>query len=104
MVEPPRLRVQFDAREEMIPKVFEKYCKKKYILEIIPPEKEEDPKPGPIPRPTFRVLTHSKELVAHFNPWGGSKCYSDDFINIFDKMEADIEAAAKEALADFEGI
>ncbi|NHJ49663.1 MAG: hypothetical protein FK733_17870 [Asgard group archaeon] len=101
MVEPPRLRVQFDAREKIIPIIFDKYCKGKFTLEIIPPEKEDDPKPGPIPRPTFRVLDKSCDLLAHFNPWGGAKCHDKDFIDTFELMKKDIEKAAQDALDEF---
>ena len=97
MVEPPRLQAQFDARENIIPKIIKKYCKENYHLEVIPPEKEEDPKPGPIRRPTFRVLNDSRELVAHFNPWGGSKCHKEKFKHIFEKMVVGIEKAAADA-------
>ena len=103
MVEPPRLQAQFDAREKIIPILFEKHCKDKYQLEIVEPEKEKDPIPGPIKRPTFRILDDSGELVAFFNPWGGAECYKDEFQHFFKKMVKKIENAAKDALADFEG-
>ena len=101
MVEPPRLQVQFDAREKMIPILFEKHCSDKYTLKIIPPEKEENPKPGPIKRPTFQILDQSGELVAYFNPWGRAECYSDEFKEIYKRLIKKIEKAAKDALADF---
>ena len=103
MVEPPRLQVQFDARQKMIPIIFEKYCKEKYLLEIIPPKKEKDPKPGPIQRPTFRVLNELGELYAFFNPWGNAECYKEEFKPLFDKIIIEIEKATKEALRNFEG-
>lgn len=104
MVEPPRLRVQFDAREKIIPILFEKHCKDKYQLEIIPPKEDEDPKPGPIQRPTFQVVDEYGELIAFFNPWGKAECYKEEFKHFFDKMIEKIEAAAKDALEEFEGI
>jgi hypothetical protein len=104
MVEPPRLRVQFDAREKIIPILFDKHCKSKYQLEIIPPKKERDSKPGPIQRPTFRVLDESGELVAFFNPWGKAECYKEEFKHFFEKMVKEIETTAKDALEEFEGI
>ncbi|HUT82829.1 MAG TPA: hypothetical protein VMZ29_16655 [Candidatus Bathyarchaeia archaeon] len=104
MVEPPRLRVQFDAREKIIPLIIEQHCKGNYKLNIVKPEKEIDPKPGPIRRPTFQVLDTTGELVAFFNPWGGAECYKTEFKHFFEKMVAEIEKAAKDALAEFEGI
>ncbi|MBD3189060.1 MAG: hypothetical protein GF308_00365 [Candidatus Heimdallarchaeota archaeon] len=103
MVEPPRLRVQFDARENQIPIVFEKHCSEDYKLEVIPPKKEKDPKPGPIRRPTFRILNASGELVAFFNPHGAAECYKEEFKPFFDRMKQEIEKAAKEALEEFLG-
>ena len=103
MVEPPRLRVQYDAREKMIPILFEKHCKDNFKLKIIPPVKEKDPKPGPIKRPTFQVIDARGELVAFFNPWGGAECYKDEFKHFFDRMVKKIEKAAKDALDDFKG-
>ncbi|HUU79285.1 MAG TPA: hypothetical protein VMX55_13145 [candidate division Zixibacteria bacterium] len=103
MVEPPRLQAQFDARQKIIPILFEKYCKENYKLEIIPPKKEKDPKPGPIARPTFRVLDSSGELVAFFNPWGNAECYKDKFKELYEKLVREIEKTAKDALRDFEG-
>ena len=103
MVEPPRIQVQFDARQEIIPILFEKNCKDNYKLEIIPPKKEKDPKPGPIPRPTFRVLDDSGELIAYFNPRGNAECYKDEFKHFFDRMVKEIEKAADDALREFEG-
>lgn len=102
MVEPPRLQIQFDAREEVIPKVFEKYCKDNYKLDIIQPKKEKNPKPGPIARPTFRVLGDKEELIAFFNPWGHAECYQDEFKKHFKKMVKEIEKAAKDALREFQ--
>ncbi|MHA1221077.1 MAG: hypothetical protein ACTSQB_05020 [Candidatus Heimdallarchaeota archaeon] len=104
MVEPPRIGVQFDARQKIIPILFEKHCQDKYKLEILLPEKEKDPKPGPSRRPTFRVLDESGELVAFFNPFGNAECFKDEFKHFFDRMVKEIEYAAKEALSDFEGI
>ena len=104
MVEPPRLQVQFDAREKIIPEIVKKHCNESYLLQIINPEEEKDPKPGPISRPTFRVLDDSGELVAHFNPWGGSECHKEEFKHFYEKMVADIEKAAADALAEFKGI
>ena len=104
MVEPPRLQVQFDARQKTIPIVFDKYCKDKFQLEIVPPKKEKDPKPGPIKRPTFRILDEKGKLVAYFNPWGNAECYNDNFKDFFDRMVKDIEKAAKDALVEFKGI
>jgi len=103
MVEPPRLRVQFDAREKIIPILFEKHCKQEYTLKIIPPIEEKDPKPGPIKRPTFQVLDQSGELVAFFNPHGGGECSKEEFKPYFERLKKEIEKAAKDALADFEG-
>ena len=103
MVEPPRLQVQFDAREKIIPLLFEKHCKHDYTLKIIPPENEKDPKPGPIKRPTFQILDESGDLVAFFNPWGGGECYKEEFKHFFERMKKEIEKAAKDALAEFEG-
>jgi hypothetical protein len=103
MAEPPRLRVQFDARQKVIPLLFDKHCKQGYILKVIPPEIEKDPKPGPIARPTFQVLDQVGELVAFFNPWGGGECKKEEFKSYFDRLKTEIEKAAKEALADFEG-
>ena len=104
MVEPPRLQVQFDAREKIIPILIEKYCKDKYELVIIPPTIEKDPKPGPIKRPTFHLRDDSGEVVAYFNPWGNAVCYKEEFKHIYDKMVKEINQAAKDALEEFEGI
>lgn len=103
MVEPPRLQVQFDAREKIIPIVFQKNCSENYELEVIPPKKETDPKPGPIKRPTFRILDSSGELVAFFNPHGAAECYNEEFRPCFDRMAHEIEKAAKDALEEFKG-
>lgn len=104
MVEPPRLRVQFDAREKIIPILFEKYCKETYKFVTIPPTVEKDPRPGPIKRPTFHIRDESGELLAFFNPWGATSCYKEDFKPIYDKMVEEISQAAKDALEEFEGI
>ncbi|NHJ85832.1 MAG: hypothetical protein FK734_10245 [Asgard group archaeon] len=104
MVEPPRLQVQFDARQKMIPILFERHCKANYKLNIIPPKKEKDPMPGPIPRPTFQVLDDTGELIAFFNPWGAAECYKEEFKPFFEKMVKEIEHAAKEALMGFQGL
>ena len=103
MVEPPKLQVQFDARQNIIPVLFEKHCKDNYKLKIIPPKKEKDPKPGPIARPTFQILDDSGEIIAFFNPWGKAECFKDEFKHFFEKMVNEIENAAKDALAEFEG-
>ncbi len=104
MVEPPRLQVQFDAREKIIPILFEKHCKDKYKLKIIPPTKEKDPKPGPILRPTFQIVDESGELIAFFNPWGKAECYKEEFKHFFEKMVREIEAAVKDALEEYDDI
>jgi len=80
----------------------EKYCKEKHTLEVIPPKKEKNPKPGPIPRPTFRILDSAGELVAFFNPHGRAECYKDDFKPLFEKMLAEIKTAVKEAALEFQ--
>lgn len=103
MVEPPRLQVQFDARQKIIPILFEKHCSHNYELEIIPPKKEKNPKPGPIARPTFRVLDSTGELIAFFNPHGAAECFKDEFKYYFEKMVQEIEKAAKDALEEFKG-
>lgn len=103
MVKHPRYQAMDDARERAIPLLYLKYCKYDYKLEIIPPVKEKDPKPGPIPRPTFRMLNLKDNLVAHFHPYGTGKCYKDDFKPTFDKIMQEIDKAAKEALALYEG-
>ena len=103
MVEPPRLQVQFDARQKVIPILIEKHCKQSYTLKVIPPEKEKNPKPGPMKRPTFQVLDASGELVAFFNPWGGGECMKEEFKPYFNRLKKEIEKAAKDALADFKG-
>lgn len=97
MVEPPRLQVQFDARQKIIPIIIEQHCKKDFTLKEIPPEIEKDPKPGPTPRPTFQILDKSGELVAFFNPWGGGECFKEEFKHYFERMKAE------DALAEFEG-
>jgi len=97
MVEPPRLQVQFDAREKIIPILFEKYCKETYKFVTIPPTVEKNPRPGPI-------RDESGELLAFFNPWGATSCYKEDFKPIYDKMVEEINQAAKDALEEFEGI
>lgn len=104
MVEPPRLQVQFDAREKIIPILFEKHCKDKYKLLIIPPAIEKNPRPGPSKRATFHILDDSEELVAYFNPWGNAVCYKDEFKHFFDRLVKEINQAAKDALEEFEGI
>lgn len=104
MVEPPRLQVQFDARQKIIPELIKKHCENKYKMKIVEPKEEKDPKPGPIKRPTFQVLDDNGELIAFFNPWGGAECYKDEFKHFFDKIVKKIEKAAKDALDDFTGI
>ncbi|MFW9924854.1 MAG: hypothetical protein ACFFDW_16370 [Candidatus Thorarchaeota archaeon] len=103
MVKHPRYQAMDDARQKEIPLAFEEFCSKNFSLEIIPPIKEEPPRPGPIPRPAFRVLDQDKTIVAYFHPWGNSKCYREDFQLIFDKMNKAIEEAAAEALRIYEG-
>ena len=104
MVEPPRLQVQFDAREKIIPILIEKYCRDEYKLVIIPPTIEKDPKPGPIKRPTFHLRDDSGELVAFFNPWGAAACYKEEFKHFFDRIVKEINQVAKDALEEFDGI
>ncbi|MCF2144604.1 MAG: hypothetical protein K9W42_12965 [Candidatus Heimdallarchaeota archaeon] len=102
MVEPPYLQVEFDTRQKFIPKLVEKYCKEKYRLEIIPPKIGADPKPGPIPRPTFRILdVTTGELVAFFNPHGRAECYHDDFEPLFEQILTDLKKAVEEAALEF---
>ena len=104
MVEPPRLQVQFDAREKIIPILYEKYCKDKYKFLTIPPTIEKNPKPGPIKRPSFHLRDDSGEVVASFNPWGIASCYKEDFKSISDTIVEEMNQAAKDALDEFEGI
>ena len=104
MVEPPRLQVQFDAREKIIPILFEKYCKDKYQFVTVPPTREKNPRPGPIKRPTFHIRDDSEEIVAFFNPWGTAACYKEDFRQIYDIIVKEMNQAAKDALQEFEGI
>lgn len=104
MVEPPKLQVQFDAREKIIPILFDKYCNDTYKFVTVPATVEKDPKPGPIKRPTFHIRDESGELIAHFNPWGAAACYNEEFKPIFDKMVEEINQAVKDALDEFEGI
>ncbi len=104
MVEPPHLQAEFDARQKLIPQVFEKHCKQNYTLKIIPPKKEKDPLPGPIARPTFQILDDSGELIAFFNPWGKAECYKDEFKHFFDRIVKEIETGVEEAKRDFKGL
>jgi len=46
----------------------------------------------------------SGELIAFFNRWGKAECYKEEFKHFFEKIVENIEAAAKDALEDFEGI
>ncbi|MEA2071012.1 MAG: hypothetical protein U9O98_06945 [Asgard group archaeon] len=102
MVEPPRLQVQLDARQNAIPASFEEICSKdNFELKIILPKKEKDPKPGPSKRPTYRILDNSGGLIAYFNPWGNAEYYNENFKPFFDKMVKKIEQAAAKALEKF---
>ena len=102
MVKHPRYQAQDVGRMEEIPRAFKRYCPESYELERIGPFREEDPRPGPIPRPTFRVLNEKGDLVAHFHPYGNSECHNDSFKDIFEKMARDIEQAGFSAMESFE--
>lgn len=101
MVKHPRYQDMDDARQKEIPKAFEKYCSKNFILKEIPPIIEQEPRPGPIPRPAFQVLDKDEAVIAYFHPWGNAKCYRDDFKIIFDQMVDYIEKAAEIALQEY---
>ena len=89
-----------NARQDAIPKVFEEHCSSGYKLQRVEPKKEE-PRPGPIPRPSFHVFKGDLH-IATFYPHGFAECYQDDFEGIFDKMKEDLERIAQKALTQFE--
>ena len=102
MVKHPRYQAMDDGRQSEIPRAFERHCGNMYQLKRIEPVREKDPKPGPIPRPTFQVLDSDGKLVAHFHPWGNSECHDESFRQIFELMNKDIEQAATRALQEYE--
>ncbi|MBD3406364.1 MAG: hypothetical protein GF411_09660 [Candidatus Lokiarchaeota archaeon] len=101
MVKHPKYQAMDDARQSEIPRAFEKYCPEEYELDIIQPKR--DPRPGPIPRPTFRVLDSDGHLLAHFHPNGYSECHNDSFKDIYEKMKVMIEKAAKRGYEEYQG-
>ncbi len=103
MVKHPRYQAMDNARQSEIPRAFAKYCGKEFEIKRIEPVREKDPKPGPIPRPTFQILNASGTLVAHFHPNGYSECHDESFRNIYEKMKDAIEKAAQRALEEYEG-
>ena len=101
MVKHPRYQAMDNARQDAIPNVFEKYCNSEYKLQRVEPKIEEEPKVGPIPRPSFHVFK-DEIRIAVFYPSGFTECFQDDFRETFEKMIEDIERIAQEALTQFE--
>ena len=101
MVKHPKYQAQDVGRMQEIPRAFERYYPESFTLEKVEPEKGLPP-PGPIPRPTFRVLDEDGELVAYYHPYGNAECYRKDLQEIHGRMLRAIERAGIEAMKEFE--
>ncbi|TXT57465.1 MAG: hypothetical protein BAJATHORv1_10167 [Candidatus Thorarchaeota archaeon] len=102
MVKHPKYQAMDEARQIAIPKAFEKFCPDDFVLDVIEPKS--DSRPGPIPRPTFRVFSPQEVLLAHFHPNGYSECHDVSFQEIYEKMKVMIEEAAKRGYEEFQGL
>ncbi|MFX1474723.1 MAG: hypothetical protein ACFFCO_04490 [Promethearchaeota archaeon] len=101
MVKHPKYQAMDDARQEAIPRAFERFCGKEYRLEEEEPYRPSVPLAGPIPRPRFHIF-HGKERVATFHPNGYAEHFDKDFLPIFERMRGMIEVAAQQAYEEFE--
>lgn len=102
MVKHPKYQAQDRGRQEEIPRAFERHCGSEYEIEVVKPHLPKVPIPGPIPRPTFKIMDKSGKLVAHFHPYGHSECLDDDFRLLYNKMVEDVERAGLVAMERFE--
>lgn len=101
MVKHPKYQAMDNARQDMIPRAFERFCGGKYRLEVEEPFRPSEPVAGPIPRPTFHIHK-GKKKVAVFHPNGYSACYDKGFSALFEKMREVIEEAARRSYEEFE--
>ena len=101
MVKHPKYQAMDNARQHAIPRAFEEYASEEYTLKRIEPYITDEPRPGPIPRPTFEVYNKDGEVVGLFFPNGHYDCKHDEFQQIFDRMVKAIEKAAKRGLKEF---
>ena len=101
MVKHPKYQAMDNARQHAIPRAFEEYASEEYTLKRIEPYIPEEPRPGPIPRPTFEVYNKDGEMVAQFYPNGYSDCKHEAFRQIFDRMVNTIEKAGQRGLKEF---
>jgi hypothetical protein len=90
-----------NAREYAIPRAFEEYCSSDFQLKRIEPFIPDEPRPGPIPRPTFEVYNKEGEMVVQFYPNGYSECKVEQFRPVYDRMMKAIEKAAQRGLKEF---
>jgi hypothetical protein len=90
-----------NAREYAIPRAFKEYCSSDFQLKRIEPFIPDEPRPGPIPRPTFEVYDKFGEMVAQFYPNGYSECKVELFRPFYDRMIKAIEKAAQRALKEY---
>lgn len=101
LVKHPKYQAMDNAREYAIPRVFEEYASAEYQLKRIEPYIPDEPRPGPIPRPTFEVYNNDGVMVAQFYPNGYADCKHDAFKPIYDRMVKEIEEAAQRGLKEF---
>lgn len=101
MVKHPKYQAMDNAREYAIPCAFEEYAGSEYTLKRIEPYIPDEPRPGPVPRPTFEVFNKDGEMVAKFYPNGYADCKLDAFRPIYDRMLKAIEEAAQRGLKEF---
>ena len=101
LVKHPKYQAMDNARQHAIPRAFEEYTNEEYTLKRIEPYISDEPRAGPIPRPTFEVYNKDGKMVAQFYPNGYADCKHEEFRQIFDRMVKAIETAAQRGLKEF---